>query len=417
MPRLSTSWTNTWPSLLCLLALSCAVGCSEEDAAGSGGSGGGGTSTGGAAGAGATGGSASGGNAAGGSTSGGSAGAAAGGSAGSMGGAAGNAAGGSAGGGAGGAGGAGGVASCTLTDSGPVEVTQDGQVVEGLRITSSGSAAIDTKGFDDVVIRNVEIRHSAGVGIRVAGSADVTVDHVSVEFTAAPSSGANSSADLLNISCYQSPRLSVSYARLTRGSSGVYLQECADSKLSFLEGHDFRGPFPRGQLVQWNASDNGLLEDFSVKNPPESWPEDNVNVYKSLGAMIRRGLVDGNNSPSGVGVIFDGDTSTGRVEDVDAVRMGNGCFSNYAGAEGNVFLRTRCRDNICTDQGRGTPSSNALMWAGKPGLSQIRLEASSYYGACNPGNIVWPQDSFVVREVTEENFALRAPIRVALCWE
>src|SRR5690606_15841970 len=60
MPRLSTSWTNTWPSLLCLLALSCAVGCSEEDAAGSGGSGGGGTSTGGAAGAGATGGSASG---------------------------------------------------------------------------------------------------------------------------------------------------------------------------------------------------------------------------------------------------------------------------------------------------------------------------------------------------------------------
>src|SRR5690606_39064497 len=23
MPRLSTSWTNTWPSLLCLLALSC----------------------------------------------------------------------------------------------------------------------------------------------------------------------------------------------------------------------------------------------------------------------------------------------------------------------------------------------------------------------------------------------------------
>lgn len=49
--------------------------------------------------------------------------------------------------------------------------------------------------------------------------------------------------------------------------------------------------------MQWNASDNGVLEDFSVENPPESWPEDNVNVYKSLSATIRRGLVDGNNSP------------------------------------------------------------------------------------------------------------------------
>lgn len=346
-----------------------------------------------------------------------------GGSAGQSGGAAGTGASGGVGGtsgastgGSAGSGGAGGAPSCALTDSGPVKATADNQVIEGLRITSTSGPAIDIDGHNGVVVRNVEIFHSGGVGIHVANSDDVVLDHVSIEHTGAPVMGANSSADLLNISCYQSARLTVTGARLTRGSSGIYLQSCPDSKLSFIEGHDFRGPFPRGQIVQWNASDSGLLEDFSVENPPESWPEDNVNVYKSLNALIRRGLVDGNNSPSGVGVIFDGDTSTGRVEDVDAIRMGNGCFSNYAGADGNVFLRTRCRENICTDQGRGVPSSNALMWAGKPGLSALHIEQSKYYASCN-GNVVWPSNAFSVLELTEEDFSLRSPIRVDFCWE
>ncbi len=400
---------SAWFVTLGFCAVSALAGCSDDEPAagnngGSAGTGGGGGNTNGAAGVGATSGSAGVGGTAGQGGAGGS----------GTGGSAGSGTGGSAGGGAGGSAGA---ASCSLVESGPVQITQDGQLVQGLRITSTSGPAIDTRGFDNVIVRNVEIRHAGGEGIRVTGSSDVLLDHVSVEHTGAPASGANSSADLLNISCYQSPRLTVSHARLTRGSSGIYLHECASSKLSFIEGHDFRGPFPRGQLVQWNDSSDGLLEDFSVENPVGSWPEDNVNVYKSLNAMIRRGLVDGNNSPSGVGVIFDGDSSTGRVEDVDAVRMGNGCFSNYAGADGNVFLRTRCRENICTDQGRGTPGSNALMWAGKPGLTQLRVEASSYYAACNPGNIVWPQDSFAVHEVTEEDFTLRAPIRVSLCWE
>ena len=116
-------------------------------------------------------------------------------------------------------------------------------------------------------------------------------------------------------------------------------------------------------------------------------------------------------------MIFDGDDATGLVEDVDAIRMGNGCYSNYAGTDGNIFRRTRCRDNICTDQGRGLPSSNALMWAGLPGGTQTRIEDSSYYEACNPSNIYWPAASFAVVELTEEDFTLRAPVALDLCWE
>lgn len=319
-------------------------------------------------------------------------------------------------GGGAGTGGTGGAA-CVLAQSGPIVVSQDGQVIENVHVVSTSGTAIEVQGHKNVVIRNARIEHAGGPGIDVSGSDDVTIQDVSIEHTGAPASGANPSAELLNIACNGSARLTVTRARLTRGSSGVYLVQCPNSTLSFLEGHDFRGPFPRGQLVQWNNSDGGLLEDFSVHNPATCWTEDNVNVYQSTGIQIRRGLIDGNNSPSGVGVIFDGGNGLGVVEDVDAVHMGNGCFSDYAGADGAVFTRTRCRDNICGDQGRGLPGSNALMWCGHPGYTQIKLQMSAYFAACNPGNIVWPTQTFAVADVAQQDFTLRAPIALKLCWE
>jgi hypothetical protein len=308
---------------------------------------------------------------------------------------------------------------CTLTASGPVVVTKNGQVVEKLRITASGVAGIKVSGFSDVIIRDVEILHAGAGGIELDNADRARVENVAVTHTGAPAAGPNASADRNNIVIYQSTSVTVDGARLTRGSTGIYLLESPKSVLRHVEGHDFRGPLPRGQLVQWDKSDDGLLELFSVENPSNTaWTEDNVNVYKSLAVVVRLGLIHGNNSPSGVGVIFDGDTSTGLVEDVDAVHMGNGCFSNIAGAEGNVFRRTRCRDNICTSQqGRGVPSSNALMWCGKPGLSALRIESSTYFAACNPGNIVWPLASFVVHDVTNASFTPRAPLALSMCWE
>lgn len=319
--------------------------------------------------------------------------------------------------GSGATGGSGGAPSCALADSGPVAATMDGQVIEDLRIISSSGPAITIDGYAKVVVRNVQIMHEGGPGISIVNANDVVIEDVSVEHTGAPDSGENPSDELNNIECYASERPTITRARLTRGSSGVYLVECPSSALSFLEGHDFRGPFPRGQLVQWDKSDDGALADFSVINPAGSWPEDNVNVYQSTNVEIRRGFIDGNNSPSGVGVIFDGGFSTGLVEDVDAVHMGNGCFSDYAGGAGVIFRRTRCRDNICTDQGRGVPLSNALMWCGHTMHTDLRIEESMYFNACNPGNIVWPDDSFELIEMEEATFTPRAPLDLDFCWE
>jgi hypothetical protein len=306
---------------------------------------------------------------------------------------------------------------CTLAASGAIRVERDNQVVELLRIESTSGPAIQVDGHTGVVIRNVAIRHAGGPGIEFSNADDLRIENVSIEYTAAPATGQNPSSDLNNISGYSSARPTIINVRLTRGSSGIYLVESPDSKLTFIEGHDFRGPFPRGQLVQWDKSSNGSLEEFSVINPATSWPEDNVNIYQSTNVNVRRGFIDGNNSPSGVGVIFDGGPSTGLVEDVDAVHMGNGCFSDYDGGEGIIFRRTRCRDNICGSQGRGAPSSNALMWCGHPDRTTLRIEQSTYFAACNPGNVVWPRESFAQIELTEGDFTPRSPISVDLCWE
>lgn len=320
------------------------------------------------------------------------------------------------GGSASGSGGAPTVEPCSLAESGPLASTSNGQIIENLRVESTSGDAISIT-HHGVVVRNVWVQHAGGLGIAIKGAADVTLENVHVRYASAPASGANASSSHNNIECNGSPGLRVQNAKLEQGSSGIYLVNCDDSHLQFIEGHDFRGPFPRGQLVQWNSSDRGMLEDFSCVNPPGSWPEDNVNVYKSNDATIRRGFIDGNNSPSGVGVIFDGGTSTGLVEDVDAVRMGNGCFSAYAGENDVTFRRTRCRSNICESQdGRGAPKSNALMWAGSPDLSELRIEDSSYWDSCN-GNLVWPAASFELVELEEVDYTERAPLALTFCWE
>ena len=50
-----------------------------------------------------------------------------------------------------------------------------------------------------------------------------------------------------------------------------------------------RGPFPRGQCVQFDKCNSSVLEDFSCENDlNRSWTEDNVNVFESDNVTLRR---------------------------------------------------------------------------------------------------------------------------------
>jgi hypothetical protein len=308
-----------------------------------------------------------------------------------------------------------------LAPSGPVTASFDGQVIESLRIT--GAPCVTVNGRAHVIVRNIECHHSGGVGIAVMGGAHGTrVENVNVIYDGAPPSGPNPNWTHYNILCQDSNDVTITYARLKRGSSGMWSGNCQRVHARFLEGYDFRGPFPRGQLFQVDHSHDAILEDFYALNPINSaWTEDNVNVWRSSRAIIRRGLLDGNNSPSGLGVIIEHDDDlsiTALVEDVDTIRMGNGSFS-AAHARDVTFRRVRARENICGDLGgRGASLSNSLTFASYQNqLSYaIRYYAAEWWASCN-GNIAWDLNTMQVHEFAQANYAQRSPLHIFFAWE
>jgi hypothetical protein len=280
----------------------------------------------------------------------------------------------------------------------PIRTTHDGQVIENIDLYVTSGDAI-TVMHDNVVIRNSRIHHEEGSGIVVDGARNVTIEYSEV-INSSPPSGIDpeTSTELYNILAYQAPDLNINNVTLRDGSSGVYLLESPNATLSQIEGYNFHGPFPRGQFVQFDKSEGGSLSDFYVVNDPNnSYPEDIISVYHSPNVTISRGLIDGNNSTSGVGVMFEGNSAGGRVENVDAVNQGNGAFSSYS--PDVTFEATRSFDNIHGDQGRGWSESDALIW--NVSNSGISISNSTYTNAGNPGNIVWDESKAVFVDVTE----------------
>ncbi len=304
-----------------------------------------------------------------------------------------------------------------LTSSGPVTATADNQVIQNLLITASTGNGVTVTSHTGVTIQNCEIHHVTGSGIGFSNANNLHITNCLIINDGAPASGQNPSTNLCNISGQYSTGLVFTNLKLVRGSSGIRVLSCPGAHFSFLEGHDFRGPYPRGQLVQFDKSDNCILEDFSCENPPStSWPEDIVSVFQSSSATVQRGLVDGNNSTNGVGIMFEqsgGVGSGGLCQDVDAIHQSDGCFSAYPGTN-VVFNRTRSRDNFNTDQGRGLPASGALAWAGGPGSSNLQIQNSNYFNLA--GQQVWDRNNFTLIQLTSLDFTPRAPIRIAFSW-
>ena len=113
----------------------------------------------------------------------------------------------------------------------------------------------------------------------------------------------------------------------------------------------------------------------------------------------------------------------GLCEDVDAVRMGDGCFSSYGGT--NIrFVNTNCRDNHCDGwAGRKKPTSGSLMYyAGdENGVNStgISLTNSSYFNSCAPQHVILSKDpkAWVAKGLAERAFVLRQPLQLSFCWE
>ena len=331
-----------------------------------------------------------------------------------------------------------------LTASGPVQATANGQVIEGLEITATGTApGVRVNGRSNVVIRNCRIRYANGQGVDADNSPNLLIEDVDIACTTAPAAGALASSVRNCIDAFGCDDIRINRARLRDGSTGVYLLECDRAHVSLIEGYNFRGPFPRGQVVQFNQCNAPLLEDFSCENQGNiAWTEDNVNCYGCTNPIIRRGFMRGNNSPSGQGVMIENTVggSGGLVEDVDVVFWGCGGFSAGEASSGVKFWRCRARDGIDNAPNnsfgrlaydgatvpdwagwvgalkRGLPISGSEAFFAYRSAPNVEYHQCQYYNLPRSG-VAWDQSRMSVREFAQVNFTPRAPIRLTMPWE
>ena len=272
----------------------------------------------------------------------------------------------------------------------PIRTTYDGQVIENLDlwVTDGDAIRVDHK---NVVIRNVTIHHADGNGIVVEDVSGVTVqDSLIVNLDPPIGNGGETEAETTGIRVVNAANFTASHVTLQDSGTGIYLGQSPGAKLSYIEGHNFHGPFPGGQLVQFFQSPNGSLSDFAVTNDPgHSHVEDNVSVIDSRNVSIANGVIDGNNSPSGAGVMFEGNSQGGHVQNVDVIHMSNGGFSSYS--DDVSFVDTRSFDNDAGDQGRGVSLSNGLIW--NMTGHNVTVEDSTYTDPGVANNIVWGTSS------------------------
>jgi hypothetical protein len=333
----------------------------------------------------------------------------------------------------------------SLAPSGPVQASANGQVIEGLDITATGTAhGVRISGFSGVTVRNCRIRHARGRGIYATSAPNTLIEDVDIACTAAPAAGANANSSMNNIELQNATGSVVRRARVRDGSCGVYALTSHQIRLSLIEGYNHRGPFPRGQVVQFNQCLNPVLEDFSSENQGNvAWTEDNVNCYGCTDPIIRRGFIRGNNSPSGIGIMIENTVggSGGLVEDVDCVYWGNGAFSAGEDSSGVQFWRCRARDGIDVSpndsdgdpdyQGqpvpgwaafvgslnRGHPSSGSEAFFAYRANPNVEYHQSQYFNLPHNTRVAWDQSRMSVRGFSQVDFTPRAAIRLIMSWE
>lgn len=310
-----------------------------------------------------------------------------------------------------------------LRPSGPVMSRADGEIIENLDIYAPNGNGITVR-HQRVVVRNCRIRHAMGCGIYAEGAAGIRLQDLEIDHVGAPRSGAGPSRDHINIELEGCPDAIIIRVKASRGASNIYAVDSPGARMSFLELHDARGPFPRGQNVQFNGSPDTILEDFSAENGPTSWTEDNISVFHSDRCAVRRGLVFYNNSPTGAGVMLEGSFDC-LVEDVDAVQQGNGAFSAVpqgdTGSGGCSFIRCRSRDTYNEPRdGRDAPTSNSLSFYTRisEGAEKHSVRDCCVYALANPRNIIWQSDAVHPGwSIKRKAFDPRPPLRLAFKWQ
>lgn len=333
-----------------------------------------------------------------------------------------------------------------MSASGPISVSANGQVIENKDITVTNGIGININGFSGVKVRNVRVRHfGTGEAMRVQNAPDcfigddVTKGGVYLDKPDRPSVGFLPS-ERNGLFGNNSVRMRIYKLRSDGFSACVYLVNCDSGVGRFCDLRDARGPGAnmtmssppytpvpsgsRGQNIQWNSCASWLFEDFYCFNDRnKAFTEDCMNVYDGSNFTIRRGIVDGNNSPTGWNVIIEtgpGVTAGCLVEDVDAYGWACGAFNAYDTARNTIFRRCHASDSYLGNP-RLPPfnrywrtdriiSSLGLAFACGQTTTGTRYEQCKYWNLANAGNVIWDAQAAAFIDISKVQFAKRTPI-------
>lgn len=334
-----------------------------------------------------------------------------------------------------------------LEKSGNIHVTKDNIIIENLSIDSPDHevCAIYIKDRKNVVIQNVNISHAGG-WICIFNSENIkinTVKLVSKIQQAWPHckpwlnpqeckyNHRNKKPENLypvnthnNIWIEGSNWVSLDTIYVEKWETGVYTYLSPNVSVHNLHCKDIRGPYWRGQCVQFVRSNGAKLTNFySQQFLTTSSGHDNIAAYESDYVYIANGLVDGNYSINGIGVIADAGSDNMTIKNVDAIHMWGAGINAWSGNEripkNFTADHIRVKDGHCSGSWYGAEkdhSSGWLAFAAQPEAENVKITNSIYWNHCRD-QAVYVKNA-VQKDIKEEQFTLKTPpIDIVFPWE
>jgi hypothetical protein len=169
----------------------------------------------------------------------------------------------------------------------------------GADLKKSQPLVID--GRADLTISGLEIANPKGNGITIRNSKRIRIENCKI----GPCTG-----EAVNI--YASEGVTVTGNRFVEISTGVYALDCQRIDVTGNRCLNVHGPFPRGQLAQFDkvtGGGNRINHNLAVNILGKSHPEDVINIYKSSGMagdpiqVIGNKIRGGGPSGSGGGIM------------------------------------------------------------------------------------------------------------------
>lgn len=288
-----------------------------------------------------------------------------------------------------------------------IVVTKHGQTISNKVIYAGINEAcgIDINGYNDVKISNVTIYH-ANNGICVKNAARLKINGLQLISLAAPTTGPHcerNNNSLSTAECWggkgkpansrlglylsNSSNAIINNISSFQSSSAVYALNSNNIKLSKVRCLDMRGPLPRGQCVQFNATHNSSIDTFYAKNIyNQSYSEDNINAYYSNNIVVKNGLIDGNWSIHGIGIIADTSSDNMQVSNIDFLHMSNAAINVWSNegetAKNFTASKLRIKDSQCYSRKEGVPSTGGLIIATQPTAINPNFNDIQWYNHC-----------------------------------